>query len=84
MVIKAEAQPRSAAQVAVNVWPGRTRPIPLYPQTTETLDVLRFPWESWDEFIWRVLLTPRGYVRILGEGSEGEHGERDGEPGPGD
>lgn len=40
------------------------RPIQLPRQVTEALDALRFDGETWEQFMWRAILTPRGYVRV--------------------
>ena len=48
------------------------RPIQLPRQVTEALDALRFDGETWEHYMWRMILTPRGYVRVAPprEGSE--------------
>ena len=59
-------------QKPLSVIVRENRPIQLPRQVTEALDALRFDGETWEQFIWRVILTPRGYVRVAPprEGSE--------------
>ena len=46
--------------------PGSLRPIQLPKAICEAVDGLRFDGETWEEFMWRTLLSPRGYVRTFG------------------
>lgn len=44
--------------------PRDTRPIQLPRYVTEAVDALRHGGETWEDFFWRVILSPRGYVRV--------------------
>ena len=48
------------------------RPIQLPRQVTETLDSMRWDGETWEAFIWRTILTPRGYVRVAPKREDGD------------
>lgn len=48
------------------------RPIQLPRQVTEALDALRFDGETWEQYMWRMILTPRGYVRVAPRREENE------------
>lgn len=61
---------RSQRPLVVSV--RENRPIQLPRQVTEALDAMRWDGETWEAFMWRVILTPRGYVRVAPRREGGE------------